>query len=251
MNARATLDAALGLALPVFPCLCGNKRPATPHGFLDASADPEVIRKFDWHNRLIGVATGAVSGIDVLDIDPQHGGDDWHEANKHRLPATRVHQTRSGGWHRLFQHADGLRCSTGKIALGIDVRADGGYIIWWPAEGLTCEDYPPSGLPEWPSWVLFSMVPPPVQPASRYARLASPCHSLKGIIGTIANARQGERNSLVFWGTCRAAELVGAGIIAEQFAEQLLVEAAASAGLPYAEARVTVRSGLRQGARHG
>jgi hypothetical protein len=25
-----------------------------------------------------------------------------------------------------------LRCSRGRIAPGVDVRADGGYVIWWP-----------------------------------------------------------------------------------------------------------------------
>jgi hypothetical protein len=34
--------------------------------------------------------------------------------------------------HFFFQHAPGLRCSRGLIAPGVDVRADGGYVIWWP-----------------------------------------------------------------------------------------------------------------------
>jgi hypothetical protein len=65
MNA---LQIALGLGLPVFPCLpC--KRPATPHGFKDATSDPDCICRFDWHDRLIGVPTGQVSGLAVLDVD--------------------------------------------------------------------------------------------------------------------------------------------------------------------------------------
>jgi hypothetical protein len=34
---------------------------------------------------------------------------------------------------------------------GIDVRADGGYAIWWPREGLPIEDWP---MCEWPEWLL-------------------------------------------------------------------------------------------------
>jgi hypothetical protein len=59
---------------------------------------------------------------DALDIDPRHGGDVWYAANLSRLPRTRTHQTRSGGLHILFDHADGVRSSAGKIAPGIDVR---------------------------------------------------------------------------------------------------------------------------------
>src|SRR5262249_34811209 len=66
------------------------------------------------------------------------------------LPQTRAHETRRG-LHLLFRHAPGLRCSTGRIAEGIDVRADGGFIIWWPREGLPFEDHP---LCEWPDWLL-------------------------------------------------------------------------------------------------
>jgi hypothetical protein len=41
--------------------------------------------------------------------------------------------------------------STGKIADGVDVRADGGYAIWWPSTGRPIEDAP---ICEWPDWLL-------------------------------------------------------------------------------------------------
>src|SRR5262249_16654349 len=97
---------------------------------------------------LIGFPTGEASGIDVLDIDPR--GRDWYDQNFDALPTTRAHLTQRG-LHLLFKHADGLRCSAGRIAPGIDVRADGGYAIWWPREGLPVEDHP---ICEWPDWLL-------------------------------------------------------------------------------------------------
>jgi hypothetical protein len=32
--------------------------------------------------------------------------------------------------HLLFVHAPGLHCSTGRIAPGVDVKAERGYCIW-------------------------------------------------------------------------------------------------------------------------
>ena len=58
---------------PVFPCQAGQKIPATGHGYLDASTDPQQITA--WFGRHPGwnlaIATGA-PGPDVLDVD-QHG----------------------------------------------------------------------------------------------------------------------------------------------------------------------------------
>jgi Bifunctional DNA primase/polymerase, N-terminal len=98
---------------------------------------------------LVGVPTGAVNGIDVLDIDGD-AGRNWYDMNFDAIPATRAHSTRRG-MHLLFVHAPDLRCSTGKIAPGVDVRANGGYVIWWPREGYPVEDAP---ISEWPDWLL-------------------------------------------------------------------------------------------------
>jgi hypothetical protein len=132
-------------ALPIFPCTLA-KVPMVARGF--KSARRSAIAQ-GWP--LIGFATGAASGIDVLDVDPR--GRDWYSANFDALPQTRAHQT----LHLLFKHAEGLRCSTDRVAPGIDVRADGGYAIWWPREGLPVEDWP---ICEWPDWLLHEAMGP-------------------------------------------------------------------------------------------
>jgi hypothetical protein len=129
-------------SLPVFPCDL-EKHPLTAHGFKDARRDANWK---DWP--LVGFATGAPSGIDVLDIDPD--GLAWFDRNFDALPITRAHSTQRG-LHLLFKHAPGLRTSSNKIADGVDVRADGGYAVWWPASGLLFEDAP---IAEWPEWLL-------------------------------------------------------------------------------------------------
>ena len=131
-RASAAFTADLSLEqLPRFPC-GPDKRPLVAGGFKVATTDPAQIGVWQaqFPNCLWGVPTGAVSGIDVLDIDPEGLG--WFEANRHLIPVTRVHHTPRGGLHLFFKHAPGLRCSRGRIAPGVDVRADGGYVIWWP-----------------------------------------------------------------------------------------------------------------------
>jgi hypothetical protein len=126
-----------------FPCN-ENKKPITVHGFKDA------VRGVEWRRApLVGFPTGAVNGVDVLDIDGD-AGRKWYDRNFDAIPATRAHSTRRG-MHLLFVHAPGLRCSTGKIAEGVDVKAEDGYIIYWPREGLPVEDAPISA---WPDWLL-------------------------------------------------------------------------------------------------
>jgi len=109
----AALEAALALGADgwfCFPCL-EDKRPATPHGFKDAKSDLRGLRDL-WRQNpapLVGVATGAASSVDALDIDCKHlEAREWWAANRDRLPQTRSHRTRSGGLHMLFRHAVGF-----------------------------------------------------------------------------------------------------------------------------------------------
>jgi hypothetical protein len=110
----------------------------------------DVFQNMRWRRaELVGAPTGERNGFDVLDIDPKGFG--WYDANFDALPTTRAHQTRRDGVHLLFNHAPGLRNSRDKIAEGVDVRAEGGYCIWWPREGYAVEDWP---LTDWPEWLL-------------------------------------------------------------------------------------------------
>ncbi|HUK57587.1 MAG TPA: bifunctional DNA primase/polymerase, partial [Stellaceae bacterium] len=113
---RAALDLA-SAGIRCFPCRA-DKRPTTPHGFLDATADPAGLREL-WRlypGVLVALPTGAANGIDVLDVDPRHDGDVFLAEVESKLPPTLTLQTLSGGRHLYFIHADGLRNSAGKIA---------------------------------------------------------------------------------------------------------------------------------------
>ena len=107
-----TLRQALAYARrgwPVFPCLPGQKIPATRHGFRDATTDEQQItewfgRGFTWN---LAIATGA-PGPDVLDVD-QHGPDGTGFPAYARLRraglltgASAYVRTPSGGLHAYF-----------------------------------------------------------------------------------------------------------------------------------------------------
>jgi hypothetical protein len=243
--ARADSDAALALAaqgLACFPCRA-DKSPTTPRGFYDASSDRQVVQQL-WRTHpgpLVGVPTGEVSGFHVLDIDTRKNGETWFAQHRERLPVTRAHQTRSGGLHLFFRHQQGLRCSAGKIAPGVDVRASGGYVVWWPAAGfpVLCDTIPAP----WPEWLLERLSSPPRSTTSRVV-VANEV-TLMRLLRLVASARPGERNSLTFWAACRAGEMVASGLLRADVAADLIAEAATRAGLPFPEGRRTAWSGIR------
>jgi hypothetical protein len=163
-------------------CSCGRpgcedtgKHPRTRNGLKDATTDPEAIARWwgMWPDANIGVRTGQESGIVVLDIDPRHGGDDaLHELEQAHgaLPRTVESLTGSGGRHIYFKHPDrAIPNSVGKLAPGLDVRADGGYVIAPPsvhANGRAycwLADSGPSDieLAELPDWLARRLILPP------------------------------------------------------------------------------------------
>lgn len=242
------IDSALRLAdhgHDVFPC-GPDKTPLIKGGFKNASIDPVLIRQW-WRKHpdaLIGVPTG--HKFVVVDADLQHPEAQQWYARANMAP-TRNHVTRSGGRHLLFRADDRVGCSVGKLWRHIDTRGRGGYIIWWPAEGL--EVLHGNVLAEVPEWIIKRLNPPvPVYTASQACTPEQIDRRVDAILGTIAAAREGTRNNVLNWGAYRLAELVGASVIGRNDAFNLAVEAGRQAGLSIVEARRTVLSAF--GATH-
>lgn len=172
------LDYALSIAatgVPVFPC-DANKRPVIATGFKAASTDPAIILSAFATPLavLIGVPTGRPSSRIVIDVDirPNHSGMAWLKDNSDALPQTRTNKTRSGGLHLVFKEpADiEIRNSAGRIAPGVDVRGEGGYVIVPPSPGYAVAD--PIEPAEMPLWLIRACLKPtpdepqPEQPKS-------------------------------------------------------------------------------------
>jgi hypothetical protein len=247
------LEAALKLArrVPVFPC-DNDKTPFVAHGFKDASSDPDVIRR--WWERYPDALIGVPTGIKfvVADLDLQHDeAQRWLSDNWGRLPVTRTHTTRSGGKHLLFAPHQEIKCTTGKLHPHVDTRGHGGYVIWWPAEGL--EVLHGSMLADVPTWILESLrpKPAPIVPLAT-ARPVSQRQSerqLDGIIRTVTQAQAGQRNAVTFWGACRLRELVERGELSESMARRLIIAAGTSTGLSTVEVERAFDSASRRAPR--
>jgi Bifunctional DNA primase/polymerase, N-terminal len=219
---------------PVFPChtaraatgrcSCGRaacpdvgKHPLVAHGFKDATTNVASIEQWwtRWPHANVALRTGEGSCVDVLDVDPHHGGLDalrLLEEEHGPLPPTWRVRTGSGGLHIYFWHCAGLSNSTGRIGEGLDVRADGGYALLPPSVHRTGRRYTwitaPDGGPlaPWPDWLVQRALPRPARQTvapSAAQGAAGPLPVPPGLLGFCERgACQGERNSKAFWLAC-------------------------------------------------
>ena len=156
--ARSAAAAWAGAGRPVFPA-GHNKKPLTPHGLLDASTAPDVIRAWweRWPRANIGVRMGQPSGLVVLDVDGQDGADALHEFERQHgeLPVTASVVTPRRGQHFYFVWPGfTVKTTAGALATGIDVRGDGGYVLVPPSSTVAGayewdETAPPAPMPAW------------------------------------------------------------------------------------------------------
>jgi hypothetical protein len=123
--------AALQLAqrgLAIFPCQPRGKEPACDNGLHAATTDITRINR--WWGSIpdlnIGIATGAVSGIFVLDIDGEDGETSLRQLEQAKgvLPAT-VEAITGKGRHCYFKLGEhgSIRNSARQIAAGLDSRS--------------------------------------------------------------------------------------------------------------------------------
>jgi hypothetical protein len=89
-----------------------------------------------WPDANVGIVTGEISNLIVLDVDPKHGGDAALERLEHSfrpLSPTVEAVTGGGGRHLYFAYPGSLTRNRAGLAQGIDLRGDGGYIVAPPS----------------------------------------------------------------------------------------------------------------------
>jgi hypothetical protein len=267
VNARTAAIEAARRGWAVFPCRPGDKRPAVDRWEQRACNDPGRVARF-WpsleHN--LGIAAGP-SKLVVVDLDT-HGDlpEDWRLPGicdgrdvlsrvckwaGQSWPATRVVATPSGGWHLYFTAPDGskIRNSASLIGPLVDVRAGGGYVLGAGSavDGKQYEVIETGDPVPLPSWIgrLLTRAPGALPASSREA--AQPGARMQGLLAAVRGGQPGDRNNPLYWASRRAAEMITAGELAREDAEEALVGAALEAGLRggESEARRTFASAMR------
>jgi hypothetical protein len=165
------IKTALTLAargLSIFPCSPRAKTPATAHGVKDATTDLAVIRHW-WQTEPtcnVAVATGASSGVFVVDVDGLDA-----EAELRRLEteygnlSCSVEVITARGRHIYFKTPGvPVRNSVAKVAPGIDVRGEGGYVLVPPSIHPSGRPYywsvdTANAFAEAPEWLVAKIVP--------------------------------------------------------------------------------------------
>jgi hypothetical protein len=122
-------------------CTCGNpecppkrrgKHPRINDWPNQASCNEATIRSWwkKWPDSNVGIVTGAISGIAVLDIDGPEGEESIKGLN---LPVTVEVKTRRGR-HLYFRHPGyPVKNCVGMLS-GLDLKGDGGYVVAPPSK---------------------------------------------------------------------------------------------------------------------
>ncbi len=123
--------------------------------YLTRKATREEIGAWPWPG--VGIVTGPLSGVLVLDADGPEGE---AELKKRGHPVTPMARTQGGGLHLYFIHPD-HRVPTGiRVAPGLDVKAAGGYVVAPPSVGPSGRCYAwivspeDADLAEPPEWLM-------------------------------------------------------------------------------------------------
>jgi hypothetical protein len=146
-------------------CKDAGKHPACARGFLDATRNATVIR--GWRSGSnVAIATGAASGLFVVDIDPRNGGGATLaklEREHGAFSRDAVVVTGGGGLHLYFQYPRGgapIASGGDVFGVGVDLKGDGGYVIAPPSLHASLKNYRwlrgaiPAKLPNAPAWLL-------------------------------------------------------------------------------------------------
>lgn len=220
------------------------------------SGMPTLEQVAEWAaERNVGALTGSASGFVVIDDDTE----DLSAAHTFDLPTTVTVITGSGKRHYYFKAPkEGLRNSVGKLAEGIDVRADGGQIV------LPGSTHPDTGeLYRWldghdPDSIEMASFPialmDRLRPKRRRQKVTAQgqleqraLEILREACVGVRNTAEGKRNDSLNRAAFTAGGLVGAAALELGTAWNELRDAGVASGLDADEIDATIRSGIDAG----
>ena len=255
-----------GCSCSAVECGSPGKHPRTARGLHEASTDQSLIRGWwaRWPHANVGVATGAVSELLVLDVDLPDGPRSLAELEaRHRpLPATCEQRTGSGGRQLLFAHPGTPVRNRAGVVPGIDVRGDGGYVVVPPSVHAAGRAYqwtgrtPPAPAPDWLLALLDrsrssehraprELARPALPAGGRTERYAAA--AMHDELARLGAAVEGTRNATLNRAAFSLGQLVAAGLLDHDQVTSELERVATEIGLGQREIHRTVASGLGAG----
>ncbi len=249
-----------------------DKRPLVKDWTQSASSDVKQVK--EWWGKLpdanIGLVTGETNGFFVVDLD-RHGGPDgvqvFETLCREKGVDIKTHKvgTPSGGQHLYFRYpTDGTKV-TNKTSLlpGVDIRGDGGMIIYPPScngQGVAytvLEDAEPAIPPAW----LLEMVTSPAPGTPKVADHAGSTRVdydveknvpylnkvIENAVSQMEAAYTGNRNDTLFKCAVSVAPYIASGQLEELEAFAPLHEVAKLKGLDDGEINAVLDSAMKRG----
>ena len=277
------------LGLNVIPVRARSKSPPLVdwRKYQYQRADEATIKKWlsRWPDANLAIITGRISGVVVLDADGSAAKATL--ASMGGVPATWTVRT-PNGHHYYFRYPRYLRRARGRIKNfvkklpGLDLRADGGYVIapgsahpsgdvytWEP--GLSPNDVPLADPPDWLKELLdfeededggargtvsevHTLNTPENNTGVKALRTYGEA-ALRGEVEKVSQSTKGSRNDQLNRSAFSLGQLVGGDVLDQDQVERELENAAHVAGLGgdpncgTGGIRATIRSGLQAGQR--
>ncbi|WP_433008378.1 bifunctional DNA primase/polymerase [Kribbella sp. CA-294648] len=243
------------------PATCGH---LTCHGFYAAATDPARVAAIvaAVPRGQLAVRTGVVSGLAVVDVDPAHGGD--HSLSglmtERLVPRTLHVHTGSGGLHLYYRHP-GQHIASRPMPNrpGIDVKADGGYVVLPPSihhrTGRAYRWGIAHELEEMPPALVEACLPPmpalspapPTTPTTTIpgGGISHPDKLLSAHIDAVRHAPKGKRRTTLYGAARGVARMVAAGVIDQADAVAALTYAGHVAAQSDRDIRAAITGGFR------
>jgi len=265
----------------VFPLKPAAKVPLTEHGCLDATRDVEQVAAWwqRWPTANVGIATGAESGLLVVDIDGEEGELALAELTAQHGALPLVPEVITGRGRHLYFSFDERVKNSAKRLPKIDTRSTGGYVVAPPSvhpdgrryewgAGKSPRERSVAPAPEWLVELFAPRKASPTPGAYRPSPAAAPSdldassaryrawfmHALEGEARDLASEREGSRGSAANRSAYKLAGYLPNlphGLVTERDIELELLASCVANGLVAKDGidkvRATIRRGLEAG----
>lgn len=259
MPLKRFLRMVSGYNLSILPLKPKTKVPgiATWEPYQSAPPSPKELEEWldKYPNYNVGIVTGEVSGLVVLDVDSCEAEEFLKGLN---LPQTLTAKTARGRHYYFRYPTSGIGNRVKVNGVDFDIRGEGGYVVAPPS---VHED---GTIYEWENWGAFTFENlsdfptdlllqttkyETITPEERQRRFAD--KAIHEEVAAVVSAKQGERNNRLNMAAFNLGQLVPHGLLDENSVKSRLMNAAVACGLSQDDGEVsvvrTIESGLADG----